>query len=64
MAPYRCTVTDSPVGRVASTVFSLTVTVGWGIDAPTPIEEGLLLRSIVAIVVIVGVVVVAAAVAA
>lgn len=38
--------TDSPVGRDAMTVLSLIETVGWGKDAPTPMAEGLLDRSI------------------
>lgn len=48
VAPNRCTVTDSPVGRDASIRFSRIVTVGWGRFLPvgTPIAEGLLERSI------------------
>jgi hypothetical protein len=47
VAPNKWTDTDSPVGSFASTVFSLMEIVGWGIDAPTPIEVGFLPRSIV-----------------
>lgn len=46
VAPYRCTVTDSPVGRVASTMFSRKETVGWGSVGLTPMAEGFLERSI------------------
>lgn len=38
--------TDSPVGKVASTLFPRRETVGWGSDAPTPMAEGLLDLSI------------------
>lgn len=38
--------TDSPVGRVASTVFPRKDMVGCGSDGLTPIAEGLLERSI------------------
>lgn len=45
VAPKRWTVTDSPVGRAASTKLSRKETVGLGRDGLTPMAEGLLERS-------------------